>query len=52
MRRHAGKGYFFCGLGGGGGGVSVCIMCTFSRRGIVLYFQQCVELNGNAIKKH
>ena len=25
----------------GGGGVSVCIMCTFSRRGIVLYFQQC-----------
>ena len=41
-----------CGGGGGGGVFSVRIMCTFSRRGIVLYFQQCVELNGNAIKKH
>ena len=25
----------------GGGVVSVRIMCTFSRRGIVLYFKQC-----------
>ena len=40
MRRHAGKGFFFVGWVGGVV-VSVCILCTFSRRGIVLYFQQC-----------